>query len=125
VGNTLFVEHSAFGVGLGASPLAMKLRYEEFPVTYQPPHYVPLTAALETGVVGGVFYLVLFLAPFADFLLHWRSYIQNPRAIGVLALILAITVISLFDYYTWLYAPGRLWQWLAWGLYSVVSEKVG
>lgn len=123
-GNTLFVEHSAIGVGLGASPLAMKLRFEEFPVNFQPPHYVPLTAALETGVAGGIFYLLLFLFPIFDFIFRWRVYIQNPAGMGVIALLLVISVVNLFDYYTWSYAPGRLWQWLAWGLYSAAMKEI-
>jgi hypothetical protein len=122
-GNLLFVEHSAIGVGLGSSPLAMKLRFGEFPVSYQPPHFTPLTVALETGFIGGGFYLILFLAPFAHFLFSWRSYLHNPMAVGVLALVLAISVVNLFDYYTWYYPPGRLWQWLAWGLFARMTSK--
>lgn len=124
-GNTLFVEHSAIGVGLGASPLAMRLRFENFPVSYQPPHFTPLTVPLETGIFGGAFYLILFLYPFVDFLLRRRMYLENPAGVGVLALLLAITVVNLFDYYTWYYLPGRIWQWLAWGLYSQISARVG
>ena len=41
------------------------------------------------------------------------------------ALLLAVSVVNLFDYYTWMYAPGRLWQWLAWGLFSAALEKAG
>ncbi|MBI3170068.1 MAG: O-antigen ligase family protein [Chloroflexi bacterium] len=119
-GNALFVEHSAIGVGLGASPLAMKLRFENFRVNYQPPHFTPLISALETGVIGGGFYLLLFITPALTFLLRWRHYIESPLALGAFSLLFAISVVNLFDYYTWLYAPGRLWQWLAWGLYSAV-----
>ena len=124
-GNTLFVEHSAIGVGLGASPLAMKLRFENFRVNYQPPHFTPLISALETGIVGGGFYLLLFIAPAVTFLLRWRHYIEHPLALGAFSLLLAISVVNLFDYYTWLYAPGRFWQWLAWGLYSAALEQAG
>ena len=124
-GNTLFVEHSAIGVGLGASPYAMKKRFEDFRVNYQPPHFTPLLSALETGVIGGGVYLLLFIVPGLTFLLRWRHYIQHPLALGAFSLLLAISVVNFFDYYTWMYAPGRLWQWLAWGLYSVVLEQVG
>lgn len=124
-GNTLFVEHSAVGVGLGASPLAMKLRFENFRVNYQPPHFTPLLSALETGVLGGGFYLLLFLAPGVTFLLRWRHYIQHPLVLGAFSLLFAISVVNVFDYYTWLYEPGRLWQWLAWGLYSMALEQAG
>jgi len=122
-GNTLFVEHSLIGVGLGASPLAMKLRFKDFRINYQPPHFTPLTSALETGVLGSIPYLLLFLVPALTFFLHWRHYIQQPLALGVFALLLAIAVVNFFDYYTWMYTPGRLWQWLAWGLYSTVLER--
>ena len=124
-GNTLFVEHSAIGVGLGASPLAMKMRFEEFPLPYQPPHFTLLTVPLETGVFGGAFYLLLFIYPFADFILRRKIYLHTPAGMGVLALLLAISVVSLFDYHTWYYLPGRIWQWLAWGLYSQVSARMG
>ena len=124
-GNALFVEHSALGVGLGASPLAMKMRFEDFRVNYQPPHFTPLLSALETGVIGGGFYLLLFLTPGITFMVRWRHYLQSPLALGVFSLLLAISVVNLFDYYTWMYAPGRLWQWLAWGLYSAALEQVG
>lgn len=124
-GNTLFVEHSALGVGVGASPLAMKMRFENFRVNYQPPHFTPLLSALETGVIGGGFYLLLFLTPGIMFMLRWRHYLQSPLALGVFSLLLAISIVNLFDYYTWMYAPGRLWQWLAWGLYSAALEQVG
>jgi len=39
-----------------------------------------------------------------------------------IALLFAISVVSLFDYYTW-YIAGRTWQWLAWGFFSVVLQK--
>lgn len=124
-GNRLFVENSVMGVGLGASPLAMKLRFENFRINYQPPHFTPLLSALETGIFGGGFYLALFLAPVITFFLRWRHYIQHPLALGAFSLLFAISVVNLFDYYTWMYAPGRLWQWLAWGLYAAVLEQVG
>jgi O-antigen ligase len=124
-GNTLFVEHSGIGVGLGVSPLAMKNRFEYFPLNFQPPHFTVLTAALETGVIGGVFYLLLLLAPGAAFALRWRDWIHQPPLMGALALLLALSVVGLFDYYTWTYAPGRLWQWLGWGLYSAASARAG
>ena len=43
--------------------------------------------------------------------------------IGVSGALLAVTLIGLFDYYTWLLAPGRLWQWLAWGLWGSVYRN--
>jgi len=122
-GNTIFAEHIAFGIGLGAAPLAMKNRFENFPLNYQPPHYVILVVAMETGVLGGVFYFLLLLVPALSFILRWKACIDKPRMMGTLALLLAMFVVGLFDYYTWLYAPGRLWQWTAWGLFSAAWKE--
>ncbi len=121
-GNDLFVEHSAIGVGLGATPLALERRFENFPINYQPPHYVPLLAALETGALGGTFYLILFFMPFISFIANWKTYIHKPYLMASLALLLALSLVSLFDYYTW-YVTGRVWQWLAWGMFSLALTK--
>lgn len=122
-GNTLFVEHAAIGIGLGASPLAMKNRFENFPLDFQPPHYAMLNAAMETGVFGGVFYLLLLIIPLIIFAVRWRDLISRPLVMGSLALLLAVFVVGLFDYYTWMYVPGRLWQWLGWGLFSAAVTR--
>ncbi|MBE0672430.1 MAG: O-antigen ligase family protein [Anaerolineales bacterium] len=122
-GNTVFVEHSTFGIGLGAAPLAMKLRFENFPLDFQPPHYAILVAAMETGVLGGIFYLLLLAIPFISFIVNWKSFSQTPVLMGVFVLLLAITVVGFFDYYTWSYSYGRAWHWLGWGLYSAAWEK--
>jgi O-antigen ligase len=121
-GNTLFVEHSALGIGLSATPLALERRFDNFPLPYQPPHYVPLLVALETGLLGGIFYLILFFLPLILFIANWRTCIHKPFIMASLALIFAISIVSLFDYYTW-YVTGRVWQWLAWGIFSLALTK--
>ncbi|MBK8784524.1 MAG: O-antigen ligase family protein [Anaerolineales bacterium] len=121
-GNTIFVEHSAIGVGLGVAPLAMRDRFENFPLNFQPPHYAILVVAMETGVLGGIFYLLLLVIPLVSFASNWKSFSQKPVMLGAFALLLAITVVGFFDYYTWSYAYGRAWQWLGWGLYSAALE---
>lgn len=122
-GNTLFIEHSILGVGLGVTPFAFERRFEEFPLNFQPPHYVPLLVPLEIGVFGGIFYLILFFMPFVYSFIKRKDVMHNPYVIGALGLLLTISVISLFDYYTW-YATGRMWQWLAWGIFSATIQKV-
>ena len=117
-GNFIFVEHSAIGIGLGASPLAMKKNFPDFPLNYQPPHYSLLVSAMETGVFGGAFYLLLVCTPLLMFGMNWKDYSSQPLIMGAFALLLAITVVGFFDYYTWFYSAGRMWQWLAWGLWS-------
>ncbi len=122
-GNTIFVEHSTIGIGLGASPLAMKSRFADFPTNFQPPHYTLLVAAMETGVFGAAFYFLLLITPLFIFASHWRLFAGQPLMIGTFALLLAMTVVGLFDYYTWLNAAGRTWQWLAWGLWSAAYVR--
>jgi hypothetical protein len=107
---------------LGGTPLAMKNRFENFPLNFQPPHYAILVAAMETGILGGIFYLLLLTIPFASLVLSWKSFSQKPLMMSTFALLLAITVVGFFDYYTWSYSYGRAWQWLGWGLYSAALE---
>ena len=109
------------GIGLGASPVAMKNEFPEFPTYYQPPHFTLLVAALETGLFGAAFYFLLFILPWLVFLRR-RKLWSNMNALGAAGLLLAVTVVGFFDYYTWFSTAGRLWQWLAWGLAAVVIE---
>ena len=78
---------------------------------------------METGIFGGVFYLLLIAIPFILFISNWKLFLQKPAIIGAFALLLSIMVAGLFDYYTWSYAYGRAWQWLGWGLFSAAMEK--
>ncbi len=112
---SLLAAHPVTGIGLGASPIAMKDENPGSSLTYQPPHMALLAAALETGSVGGAFYLLLLALPWVMLLRHKEKLLQ-PWVAGAAALLLAVTVVGFFDYYTWLLVPGRLWQWLAWGL---------
>jgi hypothetical protein len=43
--------------------------------------------------------------------------------VGTSGLLLALTLVGLCHYYTWLLVPGRLWQWLAWGLWAVAFQS--
>jgi O-antigen ligase len=118
----ILVDHPFFGVGLGASPNALKVYYPGFPVTYEPPHFAVFDSALETGLLGAVFYLALIFSPFVFFFKHRKSLLSNRLTSTAAALLLSITIVGLFDYYTWLLVPGRLWQWLAWGLWAAALQ---
>lgn len=115
--NQIFVKHPLTGVGLGASPIAMREEFPEFPTYYQPPHFTLLAAALETGIFGALFYFLLIALPWAV-LLRRKSLWTEPNMIGAAGLLLAVTLVGFFDYYTWLLTAGRYWQWLAWGLFA-------
>jgi O-antigen ligase len=122
--NRIFARHPLTGVGLSASPVAMKMEFPEFPTYYQPPHFTLLAAAVETGIVGAMFYFLLMVLPWMVFLRR-RNLWTNPNVIGAAGLLLAVTVVGFFDYYTWFSTAGRLWQWLAWGLFPVAMEASG
>jgi O-antigen ligase len=120
--NHIFANHALTGIGLGASPVAMKDVYPSFPVDYQPPHLTLLDAALETGIYGATFYFLLLVLPWIVLLRH-RDLLTRPDVMTAAAVLLAVTIVGFFDYYTWLLVPGRLWQWLAWGLLAAAMDK--
>ena len=122
--NEIFVVHPLLGVGAGALPSAMLDAYPDFGYNYQPAHFALLTVAAETGLLGGMFYGALMIAPFA--LLWWRRRELTPELIAVSGALLAMTIIGLFDYYTWSLAPGRIWFWLVLGLWvSAYARRSG
>jgi O-antigen ligase len=116
--NRIFVDHALTGVGLGASAVALKQAYPVFYTYYQPPHFTLLAAGFETGIFGAMFYFFLLTIPILVFVTQRSNFIHQPKVIACFALLIAIAVVGLFDYYTWLLVPGRLWQWMAWGLWS-------
>jgi len=121
--NTVFAEHAVGGVGLGALPRALRNRYPDFPFNYQPAHIVLLDVAAETGVFGALFYSIAVAGPWLALWLNRRRLTPSPALIGVSGVLLAVTIVGFFDYYTWLLTPGRLWQWLVWGLWGVIYQS--
>lgn len=122
VANQIFAGHALTGIGLGAAPIAIKDEYPAISTDYQPPHLALLEAALETGILGGTFYFLLLILPWVV-LFRRREMLAQPQVAGAAALLLAVSVVGFFDYYTWLLVPGRLWQWLSWGLAAVALRK--
>jgi O-antigen ligase len=119
----IFIKHPLFGVGLGASPQALQIAYPKFEVAYEPPHLALFDAALETGLLGVSFYLALMISPFVIFIRDRKSLLSNPITVTAVALLLSITIVGFFDYYTWLLIPGRLWQWTAWGFWAIAYQQ--
>jgi O-antigen ligase len=116
--NEVFAKNAILGVGIGTTPQAFEREFPTMPIDYQPAHMVLLTAAVETGLLGAMFYLVLLTAPWLAIFLT-RSVNMTPDLIATSALLLALTIIGLFDYYPWMLTSGRLWQYLAWGLWAL------
>lgn len=117
--NAIFADHALTGAGVGTLPRAIRIRYPEFTHHYQPAHFVLLDAAAETGLFGALFYGAALGFPWLALVLLYRRRKRLPQElIAASVLLAAITVVGLFDYYPWLLQPGRLWQFLAWGLWA-------
>jgi O-antigen ligase len=98
--------------------------YSDFPFDYQPPHIVLLDVAAEIGIFGALFYLISMVGPWLALWRNRRRLTFSPALIGASGVLLAVTLVGFFDYYTWLIAPGRLWQWLIWGLWGAVYQSL-
>jgi hypothetical protein len=125
--NRIFYQHQLLGVGNGALPLAMYFLDTEFPrnmYDFQPAHLVVLDAAAELGIVGGGIWLWLMVAPL---LVMWRQrakMISNAWIAAAAAAVIVTLIVGFFDYYTWLWQAGRLWQWSAWGIFAAAFAVV-
>lgn len=122
-GNEIFAANALTGVGVGLSPLAMQEMHPIFPYYYQPPHNTLLAAAAETGIFGALFYALLMITPWLLLLFRRKRLSLNPALISISAVLLAVTLVGFFDYYTWLLLPGRIWQFLVWGAWAAVYRN--
>ena len=118
----IFLDRPLHGIGLGAAAPAIREYYPNFPGNYLPPHFALLTAAMETGLLGAVCYLLLLLFPLIRLVKSGTKFMKDPRLITASALLLAVTLVGLFDIYPWLPPSGRLWQWLVWGLLGAADQ---
>lgn len=121
----LVLSHPLFGVGIGASPRALEREAPGLTIPYQPPHIAILDAAIETGLPGAVIYVFLLFAPFVIAIQNRGRFLSNRLAVLSLAVMLSLVIVGLFDYYTWLFPSGLIWQWLAWGLWGAAKLQPG
>lgn len=121
--NQLFSVNALTGVGLGALPTAMSYSFPDFPVDYQPAHFVLVDVAAEIGIFGALFYGLTLVAPWLALGINRRRLDFSPALVGASALLAAVALIGFFDYYTWLLVPGRLWAWFAWGLWAAFYQR--
>ena len=113
----VIADHPVLGTGLGTLPLVLPDSAPDFEFSYQPAHVVALDAAAETGVVGLLAYLALVVGPWVA-LSRMRSHWTRSFA-GTSAALAAVTVVGLFDFYTWAPTAGRTWAWIVLGLWVV------
>lgn len=121
--NEVFSSRPLTGVGLGAFPIAQSRLYPLFPFNYQPPHMHLLNAAAETGLVGAFVFVLAAILPWVAMAWNRRRLEFRPGFIAISGALAAVTIVGFFDYYTWLLAPGRLWQWLIWGLWASTYQS--
>ena len=122
-GLELLSKYPITGVGLGTFPLALQREQPDWEFNFQPAHLALLDAAAELGLLGGLVYATALATPWVLMLFNRRKLRITPELAGASALLLALTIVGFFDYYTWLLAPGRLWQWLAWGLWAAAYQS--
>lgn len=121
--NEIFAANPISGVGLGTFPTALSTARPNAVYNYQPPHFVLLEVAAEIGIFGAAFYFVLMVAPWLAIWLNRERIVFNASFLGISAVLAAITIIGFFDYYTWLLVPGRIWQWLVWGIWAAEYQS--
>ena len=118
-GLQIFMDKPFSGIGLGASALAIGKYFPNFHGSFVPPHMVLVVVAMETGIVGLIIYLSSLLLPLIALITAKVDLQSRPILLTMTVLLGALTLIGIFDIYPWLLPPGRLWQWLIWGLWAV------
>jgi O-antigen ligase len=122
LGLQVFTGRPLLGTGLGTVPQAMRATDPTFEFAYQPAHVVLIDAAAEIGIVGGACYLALVVAPWLALAAARRRWTRQLA--GASAAVAAVTVVGLFDFYTWTASAGRTWAWILLGLW-VVAYRAG
>lgn len=116
------------GVGLGNYPVALyglaRDMVTAYPV-YQPVYNVILLVTAELGVLGGLLWLCLISLPWLYLWLHRRQVRITPWWAGLSGALLALTAVSVLDYYVWTSHQGRLMLWLVLGLWARTWEGAG
>jgi hypothetical protein len=99
------------GVGAGNFTLA-ELRPGFDAISVEPVHAVPLLVAAEAGVLAGLAWVALLVAPLA---VEWyRARRISPAR---LAIPVALLTLALLDHYLWTFGSGRALFWLALGVW--------
>ncbi len=120
----LIREHPWQGVGYGNFSIALWERRPEelaaYPI-YQPVHRAPLLAQAELGVPGSLLWLVLNLGPWLALWRHrhrWPAKTSLALSASVAGALLALSVVSWFDFYPWFSQQGRLLVWVLLGMWA-------
>jgi hypothetical protein len=115
----LIRQHPLLGVGAGNFTLA-ELRPPFNAISIEPAHAVPLLLAAEAGVLAGLAWLTLLVAPLA---VEWHG--TRRLAPVRLALPATLLTLALLDHYLWTFGPGRALFWLALGIWVAGGRLEG
>jgi O-antigen ligase len=100
------------GTGVGTFALASIPGRAGIPIS-EPVHNIPLLAAGELGLPGGLLSLAVGIACL------WRVRSSTrPVVVVFSAVLLGLFCISLFDHYLWSQAPGRELLWMTMGVWA-------
>ena len=125
MGIQIFLDKPLTGIGLGASALGIHQYFPDFIGSFVPPHFVLLAVAMELGFAGLACYLCLTFLPWIVLVRKKFKLRVRPTLLAASVLMIALTLIGFLDIYPWLLPPGRLWQWLIWGLWARAYELEG
>jgi putative inorganic carbon (hco3(-)) transporter len=109
------------GVGMGNYATALYQLAREtvaaYPV-YQPVYSVPLLVTAELGLLGGLLWVLLLLAPWLALWFRRRHVRMTAGWAGVSGALLALMAVSFADFYVWSSHQGQLALWLVLGLWA-------
>jgi O-antigen ligase len=112
------------GVGAGHFSLAVVPRVAQMTgVTAQPVHNAPLLTASELGIIGGLLWLWLMIAPLIITIRQQQRQQLKLCVWGLTASLVALAVIGLFDFYSGGWPQGRLWRWLLWVFWTTAVNR--
>jgi hypothetical protein len=109
------------GVGLGNYTTALYTLAPHMVTAdgiYQPVFAVPLLVAAELGILGGALWLFLVASPWPALWRRGRGAPLTSWWAGVSAALLALAVVSFFDFYPWTSHQGALLLWIVLGLWA-------
>jgi len=113
--------HQPFGVGLGSFTTRMQNYTSQklLPWLYQPVHNIFLLVFNETGLLGGLIFLSMFLFLFYRLFVFFKSEKsgQRKKQLAILiSLLTVIFVIGFFDHYFFSLYAGQAMMFFVWGV---------
>jgi O-antigen ligase len=123
---TLIRMRPLLGIGLGNYATALYALVPDMVEAgrvYQPVFFVPLLVTAELGVAGGLLWLWLIAAPWPELRRRCREGPVSYWWAGLSGALLALAVVSFFDFYVWTSHQGPLLLWIVLGLWAAEWEE--